>query len=318
MAMTLVTGGFGFIGRYLVRQLLDEGEEVGVLVRRKALPPGAEDFKDRIKIFKGDVKNSVRILDVVRENHVETIYHIAACMVLDCENSAAECFQTNVMGTMNVLEAARLASVSSVLYVSTGMVYGSEPVRKIADDTPHRPTLMYATTKECCEHLGGYYGRKYGINFRAIRFPMVIGPGREISYFFGDYSGAVEIPARGKLYTIHVDPDNVASLIYVKDAARALIALKKADAKRLRQQVYNIQGFNATMREVAHAVKACLPEAHIVFDWDRSEDMRLANSAVYYELDNRAAQEDFGWHVQFPLEEMTRDFIKEIKAGRGG
>jgi nucleoside-diphosphate-sugar epimerase len=314
MGNSLVTGGLGFIGRYLVRQLLDEGEQVVVYGRKDILPRGAQDLEGRIKVLKGDIKNFVRLLDTVREHQINSIYHTSATMVLDCEQSPAECFQTNVMGTVNLFEVARLQSVSEVMYISTGMVYGSEPTRKIDDDTPHRPTLMYATTKECCEHIGDYYHRKYGLNFRGIRFPMVIGPGREISYFFGDYSGAVEMPARGEPYTIHVDPDNISCLIYVKDVAGALIALKKSDDAKLRHRVYNAQGFNATLREIAEAVKRVLPEAQIEFDWDKSEEMRLANSAVYYELDNTAAREDFGWQPEYPLDKMTQNFVKEIRA----
>ena len=316
MAKNLVTGGFGFIGLCLVRQLLDDGEEVMVFTRRRMPPPDAEDIKDRVKVIKGDMSNSIHVLEAVKENEIETIYHVAALLVKDCEVSPAEGFRTNVTGTLNILEAARLSSVTDILYVSTGMVYGATPPREISDDTPYQPTLMYATTKVCCERLGEYYHRRYGLNFRAIRFPMVIGPGREISHYYGDYSGAVEMPARGKPYTIHVDPSNPASLIYFKDVARALIALKRADADRLRQRVYNVQGFNATMREVADAVKKYLPEAQIEFDWDQSEEMKLANSSVYYELDNKAANEDFGWKTRYPLDKMTEDFIKEVKAGQ--
>lgn len=314
MGNSLVTGGLGFIGRYLVRQLLDEGDEVVVYGRKNVLPPSAKDLDGRIKIVKGDVKNFVRLLDTVRAHRIDSIYHTSATLVADCEESPAECFQTNVMGTINIFEVARLQSVSDVIYISTGMVYGSVPPREIYDDTPHHPTLMYATTKECCEHLGDYYHRNYGLNFRGIRFPMVIGPGREISYYFGDYSGTLEMPARGEPYTIHVNPDNISCLIYVKDVAGALIALKKAYDEKLRQRVYNVQGFNATMREVAEAVKQVLPEARIEFDWDQSEQMKMANSAVYYHLDNTAAQEDFGWEAQYPLEKTTMDFIREISA----
>lgn len=315
MGNSLVTGGLGFIGRFLVRQLLEEGDQVVVYGRKNVLPRAAQDLEGRIKIVKGDVKNFVRLLDTVRAHQIDSIYHTSATLVLDCEESPAECFQTNVAGTVNIFEVARLQSLSDVIYISTGMVYGSVPPRKIFDDTPHHPTLMYATTKECCEHIGNYYHQKYAINFRGIRFPMVIGPGREISYYFGDYSGAVEMPARGEPYTIHVDPDNISCLIYVKDVAGALIALKKADEGKLRQRVYNVQGFNATMHEVAETVKRLLPEAQVEFDWDQSEQMKTANSAVYYELDNAAAREDFGWQPQYPLDKMVQDFTKEIRAG---
>ena len=126
------------------------------------------------------------------------------------------------------------------------------------------------------------------------------------------------MPARGKAYTMHVDASNPSALIYVKDVAKALIALKKASEAKLRQRMYNVHGFTATMSEVAECVKEYLPGARIDFDWDRGEEMRLANSSVSYELDNTAARKDFGWQVRYPLHEMVKDFIAEIKAGRAG
>ena len=318
MARNLVTGGFGFLGAYIVRQLLADGEEVVVFQRRKILPPGREDIRDRVKSISGDVSDWAQVLDVIKNNNIECIYHAAALLVSDCEESPAAGYRVNLTGTFNILEAARITGISDVICVGTAMTYGSLPPKRISDDTIQNPTLMYATTKLCCERLGEYYHRKYGVNFRGIRFPMVIGPGREISYYYGDYSGAVEMPARGKEYTIHVDASNPSALIYVKDVVRALIALKGASENNLRQRMYNVHGFTATMNQVAEVVKDSIPGARIDFDGDRSEEMKQANSSVSYELDNTAAQEDFDWQVRYPLDRMTEDFIQEIKAGRAG
>ena len=264
--------------------VLRDGEEVVVFEIKKSAPPGREDITDKVKTISGDISDWAQVLDVLKANTIESIYHASALLVRDCEDCPAAAYRVNVTGGFNILEAARILGISD------------------------------AATKACCEHLGNYYHRKYDLNFRGIRFPMVIGPGREISYYYGDYSGAVEMPARGKPYTIHVDASNPSALIYVKDVARALIALKKADPGKLRQRMYNVHGFTATMSEVAEAVKRVLPEAQIEFNWDQSDEMQLANSAVYYELDNTAAREDFGWQPQYPLDKKSQDFINEIKA----
>lgn len=73
MARNLVTGGFGFIGAYLVRQLLEDGEEVVVFQRRITPPPGREDIKDRVRVVKGELSNSIHFLEVVKENNIDTI-----------------------------------------------------------------------------------------------------------------------------------------------------------------------------------------------------------------------------------------------------
>lgn len=318
MGKNLVTGGFGFMGRYLARQLIEEGEEVVLFQRRRTPPPGTEDLKNKVTIVSGDVSNWVHVLDVIKNNPIDCIYHTAALLVRDCEESPAAGYRVNVEGTFNLLEAARIFGVQNFIFVSSAFIYCSNPPRMVFDDILPRPTLMYATTKVCCEPLGEYYHRKYSLNFRGIRFPMVIGPGREISYFFGDFTGSIETPAHGKPYIVHSDESRAASLIYVKDAAKALIDLRRTNQNKLRQRVYNAQGFTATLREVVETVKKCLPEAQIEFALDSTEEMRLANRNLFYEIDNSSAKEDFGWDPCYNLEKMVEDFIKEIRAGRAG
>ncbi|MCK4787868.1 MAG: NAD(P)-dependent oxidoreductase [Desulfobacteraceae bacterium] len=318
MATNLITGGMGFVGAYLARELLAEGEEVVLFQRRSKLPPSLADLEDKVKIFSGDVSNWVHVVDAVKSNDVDCIYHTAALLSKDCHASPATGFQVNVVGTFNILEAARILGVSHVIYTSTGYAESLSPPKKFFDDTPLRPSNMYETTKFCSEHLGAQYSRQYDINFRGMRLAMIIGPTRQISYYHGDYSGTVERSAQGKPHTIHVDPSMPQSIIYVKDVAHALIALKRVDSNKLRQHMYNVSGFMATMQEIADTVEKCLPEAQIDFDLDRSEEMRIASLADSYEMDNTAAQEDFGWQPRYPLDDTVLDFINEVKAGKAG
>ena len=99
-----------------------------------------------------------------------------------------------------------------------------------------------------------------------------MGPGRT-SYYYRDFFGAIEVPASGQNYSIHSDPSRTLSIIYVKDAAKALIDLKRADHSQLRQQVYNVQGFAATLREVVDIVSKYISDAHIVFASLGSDDL---------------------------------------------
>jgi len=306
----------GFVGTYLARQLLAEGEEVALFQRRRNLPLTASDLEGKVNIVSGDVSNWVHVVDAVKSSNIDCIYHTAVLLTKDCAKSPASGFQVNVVGTFNVLEAARILGVPYVIYTSTGYAYGLTSPRKIFDDTILRPANMYETTKFCSEHLGEQYARQYGINFRGIRFAQIIGPTRQISYYRGDYSGTIERAAQGEPYTIHVDPSIPQGIIYVKDVAHALIALKRADSSKLRQHMYNAHGFTTTMQEIADTVKKYLPEAQIGFDWDRSEEMKIASLSDSYEMDNTAAWEDFGWQPRYLLDEMVLDFISEVKAGR--
>lgn len=319
MSRNLITGGTGLVGVYLARQLLADGEEVILFARRPELPRAAADIAGRIELAAGDVGELVHILDTVRRHRVDCIYHSAAVLSAACEASAASGFRTNVGGTLNVLEAARLLDVAHVVFVGSGTTYGLADVPpRVDDDTPQHPANMYGTTKLCAELLGLQYHRQYGVDFRGARYAMIVGPGRRITHHFGDWSGIVERTAQGLAYTLHSDPDCPCAYIYVKDVVRSLVDLKRAEASRLRRRMYNVHGFTATLGEVAVAVRRNLPAAQIAFERDHSEAMRVANRSLGYEMDTTAASEDFGYATRYPLDNMVADFIAEVRAGRAG
>jgi len=316
MTRNLVSGGMGFLGVYLARKLLADGEEVVLFDRQSRLPPNAVDLQGKVEIFSGDIGNWVHVVEAIKQHHIDSIYHLAALLGMECEESAASGFRVNVIGTFNVLEAARLTGVKDVTFVSTGATYGLIPPKKIFNDTPQKAENMHAATKICSELLGNQYHRQYGANFRSVRYGMIVGPARQISYYYGDWSGVIEMTAKGKPYTVHSDPNIPCAYIYVKDAARALIEVKRAPESKLRQRIYNVHGFMATINEVAGAIRHYIPNAQITYDWDKSEYMKLQNSGVSYEMDNSIAHEDFGYQPEYLLDSMIRDFIKEVEAGR--
>lgn len=319
MAKSLVTGGFGLFGTYLARELLAEGEEVVLFQRRSKLPPSAADLEGKVEVRSGDIGNWVQILEALKKYDIETVYHTAALLSKDCEESAANGFRVNVVGTVNILEAAHILGLKDVIFVSSGATYGlNNPPKNVYNDTPQTSENMYTTTKVCCERLGEQYHRQYGVNFRSIRYAMVVGPTRQISYYYGDWSGIMERTALGQPYVVHANPDAPCAYIYIKDAVRAMVELKKADEKSLRQRVYNVHGFMASLSEVAAEIKKHIPDARLTFEWDKSEAMKTANNGVSYEMDNTVASQDFGYQTRYPLKEMVADFIKEVRAGRAG
>jgi len=305
----------GFTGIHLARELLAEGEEVVLFQRRGNLPSSASDLQGKVSIASCDINNWVQIVETVRKHEISTIYHAAALLSKGCEESAFGGFRVNVEGTMNILEAARVLGVKNVIYVSSGATYGLHPPAKVYDDTPQKLENMYATTKACCERLGEQYHRQYGINFCGARFAMVVGPTRQISYHYGDWSGVIERAAQGMPYTVHSNPESPCAYIYIKDVVRALVDLKKADQRRLRRRIYNFHGFMATLAQVTKVIRKHIPDAQIRFDWDRSDEMKLHNNALNYEMDNAATFADLGWKPRFLLEEMVEDFIQEVKRG---
>ena len=147
---------------------------------------------------------------------------------------------------------------------------------------------------------------------------MIVGPSRQISYYYGDWSGIIEMAAKRKSFTVHSDPNRPCAYIYVKDAVRALIDLMKTPEHRLRQRIYNVHGFMATLNEVAEVTRRYIPDANITFETDQSEIMKTQNRGVSYEMDNSVAYEDLGYEPKYLLDEMVQDFIEEVKSGKAG
>jgi len=311
--MKLITGGLGFIGSHLARKLVQRGEEVVLfdVIRSSNL---VDDIKDEVKIVQGNLGNWAEVLDVVRKYRVDCIYHAGALLSASAEESPLAAYMVNANGTFYILEAARLFNVEKVVFSSTVATYGPGVPESVSDDTIQIPTTMYGVTKVFCERLGEYYHRKFGVNFRGLRFPSVIGPGRGGGGASAYSSLIVQEPAAGRPYKPYVDEAARIPLLYIKDAVQALISLEEAEEERLKRRVYNIQGFSPSARDLADIVRSHLPGARIEFAPDH-QMVEIVHSWPK-ELNDAQAREDWGWHARYTLDEAVKDFITEFQARR--
>ena len=125
-------------------------------------------------------------------------------------------FKINLEGTFNVLEAARLCGVKQILFPGSRSTFGPASPDIVFDDTRQRPVNMYAITKLTGELLGEYYGRRYEFDFRALRFPVVIGVGRKVTPPISDINSIIEESYAGRPFTSRLDPETPINLIYIK------------------------------------------------------------------------------------------------------
>ena len=306
----LITGGLGFIGSHLGRKLVQRGEEVVLfdIVPRSML---IDDIKGEVKVVHGNLGNWAEVLNTVRRHKIDCIYHTGALLSASAEENPLTAYDVNTNGTFHVLEAARLFGVEKVIFLSTIAVYGPGVPERVDDNVVQLPTTIYGITKVFCERLGEYYHRKFGINFRGVRFPSVIGLGRGGGGVSAYSSLIVQEPAAGRPYEVFVDEVTRIPLLYVKDAVQSLIALEQAKEESLRRRVYNIEGFSPTALELANTVKRYLPDARIEFRPD-PKMVEIAHSWPR-ELDGSCARKDWGWKTQYAVDEAVRDFINEFR-----
>jgi len=310
MSENLLIGGFGFLGCQLARELLGRGEKVTVFARSTA-PSAIADIAQHVRHIRGDLTNWSQLAEAVLSLHPQTVFHLSAMMPPESEDQLYQAYRVNVLGTVNVLEAVRLAGVGCLVFISSLAVYApGTPV--VDDDSRQRPRSMYGNTKVCCERLGEQYNRRYGVNFRALRFPPVMGAGRAgEAPSLSVTCRAIEAAVRLSPYTMNVKPETELAAVYVKDAARALVSIRHAPDDSLRRRAYNVQSFSTSAGNIVRAINKHIPEARLDF----SPDEKIVNfmNSLPQRLDDSAAHADWGWHASYDLEGTVADFIAELR-----
>ena len=310
----LVTGGTGFVGLEVVRQLLAEGDANITIFSRNPSPEKLGDLADQVSTVSGDVGNFSHVLDVVKNTRPEVIYHLGGMLSVPSEGDPTSAIQTNAMGTFYVLEASRLFDVRQVIFSSSIATYGYDlPDGEMDDFTLQRPALLYGVTKAFGEHLGLFYKRKYGLDFRGIRYPSVIGPGVTTPGAAQYTSWVIETCAKGDPFTIWVEEDTRMPVMYLTESAVSTIRLAQAPLDQIRTVNYLVNGVKPTPSagELADIVRAKIPGAQIDFKPD--PEIQPLVSKVVRPIDDTTAREEWGWQPTHSLDRIVDDFLAALK-----
>ena len=312
MTRSLITGGFGFISRYLTLLLLEAGHKVTLLdiTSDEAFlaPLGGE-----VKAVRASVADWAQVAAAVSDTRPDIIFHAGALLPPTSEQYPQAAFHVNIEGTYNVLEAARLFDVPQVVYASSVASFGPDAPRQLVpNEFAQHPTSLYGVSKVCSERLGEYYVRRYGMDFRAVRFPALFGPGRAAASGFTAYTSlAVEEPANGRPYAFKVEPPTATGILYIRDAARSLLDLANADGSRLTQRAYNVHGFVVTARELYDAVLRQIPDAELSFEPD--ENVTAFLNSIPRQIDDSVARADWDWQPRHTFDEAIADFVATVR-----
>jgi len=241
---TLITGG-GFLGLRLARALLAQGQSVRVLDVAPA-PASAAD----IEWMLGDVSSLETVALALADcTHV---IHLAALLTPACAADPVRGAQVNLLGTLNVFEAARRAGLKHVVYASSAGVYGPD------DATQPRPTTLYGTWKLAAEGIARAYLADHGLSSVGLRPFVVYGAGRELGLSSGP-SLACRAAVRGEAYTIPFTGRT--GLVYVDDVVRAFAAA--LSPLQAGAQVFDLPGVIASMDEVIAEIGRQVPGARL-------------------------------------------------------
>jgi len=314
---TLITGGAGFIGSYLAQILIGKGERP-VLYDVAPVRGVLREMKSDFDFIQGSLSNLSEVINCMERYPVDRIFHLGGLLSLPSEQNPGDSFESNVVGTYNILEAARIHDVKLFIYTSTIATYSKDIISDVIDDsTIQRPTTMYGVTKVFGELLGRFYSRKFDLDFRGVRLPSVVGPGSKIAHMSIYNAWTIEEPLKGHAYELRCEPETKCPVIYFKDVVRALELLAQANRSQISTMIYNLAGISPpfSARELVASVCAHMPEARLTFNPD-PDIMELLREIGRLKINDSRAQSEWGWHISYGLEEMVEDFIREFNKNR--
>src|SRR5262245_22067712 len=180
----LITGGMGVMGAEASRRFVQEGHRPVIFARHRD-EWLIRDILDKVDIELGDVLDMPRLLDVIKRHRITHIVHAAGFVGAVSAANPALSIQVNVMGTVNVLEAARAFDVKRVVYTSSKGVYGpalgeygAPTYKPVPEDHPKSPRRIYDSAKLMAEQAGLYYQANMGVDVVVLRFATTYGPGK--------------------------------------------------------------------------------------------------------------------------------------------
>ncbi len=307
----LITGGTGFIGAQLARILVEQGEDL-VLFDIAINHNRIEDIEKKVKVVQGSLYNYSEVLNVVKDNHIQGIYHLGSMLSVPSNLNPWANFQTNVIGTYNVLEAARIFEVERIVFTSTIGTYGLEAGDVITDTTIQRPLTMYGIGKLYCEGLGRFYRNKFGLDFRAIRYPTAIGPGATTPAATQWVTWMIESAILGKPFECPATEEALTPTIYLKDCARAARLVYENPKENIKMVIYNVAGVTPGMTagELARALHKHYPAFQVTFN----PAPPIGRIMGVKKFDDTTARQELGWKSEFSqFDMMLADFDKELK-----
>jgi UDP-glucose 4-epimerase len=308
----LVTGGAGFIGSHTVDALVATGShEVSVVDnlsagKRDQINPGT-------RFHQADIRDAAEVGRIISEARPEVIVHFAAQM--DVRRSVADpAFdaQVNLVGFLNLMEAARQHGLRRVVFSSTGgAIYGEQDTFPADESHPCRPVSPYGVAKFSTESYLFFYKAQYGIDYAAMRYANVYGPRQDPHGEAGVVAIFCGRLLEDKPVTIFGDGKQTRDYVYVGDVVRANVAAVTASATGPINVGTGIEtDVNQLYRALAAAAGSDRPPTYAPARL--GEQTRSVIAAM-------RARRELGWSPQVTIEEglrRTYDFFKERVAHR--
>jgi NAD dependent epimerase/dehydratase len=313
MKKVLVTGAGGFIGSHLTETLVRRGYDVKAFVRYNSMNSWGwidsfeKSIKKSIEIFAGDIRDPHGVKEAVQG--CDTVFHLAALISIPYSYHSPDTYvETNIKGTLNVIQAARISGVERVLHTSTSEVYGTARFVPITEEHPLQGQSPYSASKIGADHIALSFYHAFGTPVTIVRPFNTYGPRQSARAVIPTIITQIASGSRTiRLGSTHPTRD----FNYVDDTVNGFIALANSD--KTIGKVINIgSNYEVTIGETAHMIAEVMGvNIEIV-----SEDQRIRPDNSEVErlwADNTRARELAGWEPEYAgIDGFRKGIVKTV------
>lgn len=296
----LITGGNGNLGRLVADGLLAKGQHV---ITFDVPGTESENLHDNETSLTGDIRDVDALKGILADHRPGTIYHLASLLSGSSEEDLLATWDINANASFHLLNLAHETGVGRFFFASTVATYGAVDADPMPEDFPQWPENMYGATKVAVERMGIYFKARHSLDFRCLRFPLVVSPSAPQGAVSAFPSHAFKAASRGETFRFPVAEATCMSTLFLDDAIDAIITFCAADPIKLSRPAYNLHGYHLSAGMVADAAWRRFPNFDCSFDPIEAVEHLIAGWPD--RIDDQAARRDWGWQPRFDFEKSA-------------
>ena len=307
----LVTGGNGFVGGALIRELVERGSNVVVIVRDwpRLGALKLQALERKVSMVRGSIVDLSFIQRTLIEYQVDTVFHLAAQAIVGTANvSPLPTFESNIKGTWNILEACRqFPQAKRIVVASSDKAYGDQEQLPYVEEMPLLGLSPYDASKACADILARSFYHTYGLPLAVTRCSNIYGGG---DLNFSRIMPSIILSAlKGEEPVIRSDGTPIRDFLYIDDAVTAYILLAEAlDRKEVQGQAYNFGSNNPIM---------IIDLVNLILSLANRKDLKpkvLLKHKIFGEIDKQfvsinRAKKELDWLPKWALEDGLKQTI---------
>ncbi len=300
----LVTGGAGFIGSHIVDSYIKNNHKVVVIDN---MSRGRKDFINPKAIFHQISISDPRLVEIIKSENIKVInHHAAQISVSDSVKNPVKDAESNIIGTLQLLQNAVECGIRRFIFASTGgAIYGEQDYFPAREDHPKRPTSPYGLSKLSVEGYLRFYKEQHGFNSVIFRYGNVFGPRQDPNGEAGVVAIFYNRLLKGQAPVINGDGEQTRDYIYVKDVVRAnLLALNIKNS-----DIFNVgTGRETSVNELTRLILR-IAKSDIAAQASTKNEFEQRRSS----LDNEKVKKSLNWSPETSLEKGLSETFNYFK-----